>query len=153
MGEAFHRAWGLVKGIEDDPLVYQHQGHSFVRQDRDFRKWLRENRWPVDDDFLQVPFSEQLKILSIYRNLQRNNPDSEMNDDEFVDNDSFNSPVVDTIESVLEMVGLDGKIDECYGCGLEGDLRTFTQRSSTGRLERKCPSCGSYEVHGKGAYK
>ena len=76
-----------------------------------------------------------------------------MNDDEFVDNDSFNSPVVDNIESILGMVGLDGKIDQCYGCGLEGDLRTFTQRSSTGRLERRCPSCGSYEVHGKEAYK
>ena len=148
----FDRAWALVKGIEDDPLVRERQGYRYVTQDRDFMGWLRENRWPVGDDFAQLPFREQRKILSIYRNLQRNDPDSEMNDDEFIDNDSFNSPVADTIESILEMVGLEGKIDECYGCGLEGDLRTFTQTTPTGRLERKCPSCGSNEIHGKGAY-
>tara|TARA_R110002012_G_scaffold303006_1_gene504557 strand:- start:1355 stop:1924 length:570 start_codon:yes stop_codon:yes gene_type:complete len=149
----FEQAWFLVKGIEDDPLVWREGGYASVTQDRDFRKWLRENRWPVDDDFAQIPFSEQLKVLSIYRNLQRNDPDSELNDDEFVDNDSFNSSVSDTLDSILSIVGMEQELDECYGCGLEGDLKTFMRRNASGRFERKCPSCGSFEVHGTNAYK
>jgi len=47
--------------------------------------------------------------------------------------------------------GLDKKTDMCYSCGLEGTLDNFTQRNASGRLERRCPQCGSYEVHGKDA--
>ncbi len=79
--------------------------------------------------------------------------DDSENDDEFIDNDAFNDPVPDIIEQIMGIFGDKPEIDMCYSCGLEGDIRTFTVRNSIGRLERKCPNCGSYEVHGKEAYK
>jgi hypothetical protein len=78
--------------------------------------------------------------------------DDDENDDEFIDPDAFNDPVPDIIEQIMAIFGDKPQIDMCYGCGLEGDLRTFYNTSSTGRRERKCPSCGSYEIHGKDAY-
>jgi hypothetical protein len=85
--------------------------------------------------------------------MKSDDVDSDDNDDEFVDNDKFNQPAVRAINEILSTVGLDGSIDECYGCGFEGTLENFTQRNESGRLERKCPQCGSYEVHGKNAYR
>jgi hypothetical protein len=78
--------------------------------------------------------------------------DSDENDDEFIDDENFNKPAVRAIEEILSIFGLEGKIDMCYSCGLEGTLDNFTQRNQFGRLERKCPQCGSYEIHGKNAY-
>ena len=75
--------------------------------------------------------------------------DSELNDDEFVNQESFNDPAIDIIEQILGIFGDEHGIDQCYGCGLEGDLRTF----GVGRDRRKCPSCGSREIHGKDAYE
>jgi len=74
------------------------------------------------------------------------------NDDEFIDNDAFNDPVPDIIEHIMGIFGDEPEMDMCYSCGLEGDIRTFTVRSPIGRLERKCPNCGSYEVHGVNAF-
>lgn len=37
---------------------------------------------------------------------------------------------------------------ECYGCGAKGGYDKF----GMGR-DRKCKDCGSFEVHGVGAYR
>lgn len=84
--------------------------------------------------------------------LRKNNPDSDENDDEFIDNERFDQPALRAINDILSLVGFDNSIEECYGCGLEGTLANFTQQNKFGRLERKCPQCGSYEIHGKNAY-
>ena len=78
--------------------------------------------------------------------------DSDENDDEFIDNEQFDQPAVRAIDEILSIFGLDKKTDMCYSCGLEGTLDNFTQRNASGRLERRCPQCGSYQVHGKDAY-
>ena len=78
--------------------------------------------------------------------------DDDENDDEFIDPDAFNDPVPDIIEQIMAIFGDKPEMDMCYSCGLEGDLRTFYNTSSSGRRERKCPDCGSYEIHGKNAY-
>lgn len=79
--------------------------------------------------------------------------DGDENDDEFVDGEQFNEKAPRTAEQILSMVGLDDSIEECYSCGLEGSRSTFTQRNKAGRLERRCPECGSESIHGKNAYQ
>ena len=71
----FDRAWDVVKNIPtdiaNDPLVVPMEKYGnprpFVRMDRDFRAWLYENRYPVDDDFAQLDFMQQMQVLLAYR--------------------------------------------------------------------------------------
>lgn len=64
--------WDLMKSIPtditNDPLIYTApNGYRFVRQDRDFRAWLKMMGYPSDDDFAQLDFMQQVQVLFHYR--------------------------------------------------------------------------------------
>ena len=76
---AFDTAWDLLKvnplDPMNDPLVYISGDIRLVRQDRDFRNWLRSSGYPVDDDFAQLDFMQQMQLLFHYRVQQGNERD------------------------------------------------------------------------------
>ena len=87
--------------------------------------------------------------------LKSRNIDSDENDDEFIDNEQFSDPVNMKIEAILGFADPDlrNSPEMCYSCGFEGTRTNFMRRTPSGRLENRCPECGSYSIHGRDAYR
>ena len=149
---AFDRAWSLLKSQGCDGCAEQFDESQMKRVDlggEAGQGWafLCPTCAKANEEYHNTP-NEPILTPSSGADF-----DNELNDDEFIDSDSFNDPVPDIIEQIMGVFGDKPEMDMCYSCGLEGDLRTFyNTHPTTGRRERMCPSCGSYEIHGKNAY-
>ena len=95
-------------------------------------------------------FDKAWKIMKSDKDI-----DSDENDDEFIDNEQFSDPVNLQIEALLGFAdpNLRNVPDMCYSCGFEGTRTNFMRRTPSGRLENRCPECGSYSIHGRDAYR
>ena len=144
---AFDRAWELLKSQGCDGCAEQFDESQMTRVSlggEAGQGWafLCPSCAKGEEEYHNTPLDTSETYL-----------DTDENDDEFIDPDAFNDPVPDIIEQIMGVFGDKPEMDMCYSCGLEGDLRTFyNTHPITSRRKRMCPSCGSYEIHGKNAY-
>ncbi len=87
--------------------------------------------------------SEPMTAFDTAWNLMVKSDDEPFEDDDYPDNEVFDNPVARVIDQLS--MGLGADMLECFSCGHTGETTDFVGWHK-GR-GRKCPNCGSYEVH------